>query len=393
MSNKYIVTGAAGFIGSNIVKSLNDRGEEDILVVDEFQSGDKTGNLEGLKCSGTLDKDQFRSRIKENAIDSGTALFHMGACSSTTETDEAFLQDNNYLYTRDLCEWSLKNDVRFVYASSAATYGDGGKGYSDADEVTPTLEPLNLYGASKQQFDRWALGEGLLSQIVGLKYFNVYGPREDHKGDMRSVINKAYGQISETGRVKLFKSYRPEYKDGEQLRDFVYVKDAVDVTLYFGDNSTPGGLYNCGTGEARTWKDLVTAIFQAMEREPQIEYIEMPEQIREKYQYETQAETAKLRTAWFRSTLHIARRRCARLCPELPYKEVVETSKQPPAGRFRVFVCYKQFHSKRFKSNFTVLSSPAGGVVDSRSKIRQRGLPGLFGSQPKKFHHFVRNPS
>jgi ADP-L-glycero-D-manno-heptose 6-epimerase len=221
MSGKIIVTGGAGFIGSNLVAALNERGEEEILVVDELGKDEKWKNLVGLKYEDYLDKDQFRNAVIHDAIEKVRAVFHLGACSSTTEQDAGYLADNNYRYTRDLCEWCLRNDVRFVYASSAATYGDGSLGYSDEDDVTPTLKPLNMYGYSKQMFDLWALQNELFGRIVGLKYFNVYGPREEHKGDMRSVVNKAFGQIRETGSVKLFKSYRPDYKDGEQVRDFI----------------------------------------------------------------------------------------------------------------------------------------------------------------------------
>jgi ADP-L-glycero-D-manno-heptose 6-epimerase len=193
----------------------------------------------------------------------------------------------------------VKYGVRFVYASSAATYGDGGLGYLDDDAATPLLQPLNMYGFSKHMFDLWALRNGIINQIVGLKYFNVYGPREDHKDDMRSVVHKAHGQIRETGKVGLFKSYRDDYPDGGQVRDFVYVKDAVDVTLHFLENRDAGGLFNCGTGEARTWNDLAKATFAAMDREPDIDYIEMPDHLRGKYQYHTQADPTKLRAAGY----------------------------------------------------------------------------------------------
>ena len=191
--------------------------------------------------------------------------------------------------------------MRFVYASSAATYGDGAQGYDDADEVTPTLKPLNMYGYSKHMFDLWALKHDLFERIVGLKYFNVFGPYEDHKGDMRSVVSKSYKEIRETGRVRLFKSYRPEYRDGEQRRDFIYVRDAVDVTLHFAlqEPEAPGGLFNCGTGQAHTWIDLVTPVFAALGTPPKIEFIDMPEQLQGKYQYFTEADVEKLRAAGY----------------------------------------------------------------------------------------------
>ncbi len=295
MSDKFIVTGGAGFIGSNLIAALNARGEEDILVVDELATDEKWKNLQGLSFTDYWEKDDFRFHLRHDSLGEVNAVFHLGACSSTTEKNASFLADNNYRFTRELCEWCLNHDIRFIYASSAATYGDGALGYSDSDEVTPTLRPLNMYGYSKQMFDLWALKQGLLDRIAGIKYFNVYGPREDHKGDMRSVINKAYGQILETGEVKLFKSYKPEYKDGEQVRDFVFVDDAVDATLFFLDRADVSGLFNCGTGKARTWNDLVKAVFAAMGRPPKITYIEMPEILRAKYQYHTEADMAKLR--------------------------------------------------------------------------------------------------
>jgi ADP-L-glycero-D-manno-heptose 6-epimerase len=227
----------------------------------------------------------------------------MGACSSTTETDRDYLRDNNFLYTKELADACLEKNIRFIYASSAATYGDGSLGFSDDLDLVPRLEPLNPYGRSKQDFDLHALREGLFDRIVGLKYFNVYGPREDHKGEMRSVVHKAHGQILEKGRLGLFRSYRPEYGDGEQKRDFIYVKDAVDMTLFFLDHPEIGGLFNCGSGKSRSWLDLAHAVFAAMGRDPLIDFIEMPEEIRERYQYFTEADMGKLHRAGYENTL------------------------------------------------------------------------------------------
>ena len=301
MDNKawIVVTGGSGFIGSNVVKELNRRGEERILVVDELVSDDRWKNLRGLKFEDIWLSGKFREAFRADQLPAVKAVYHLGACSATTETNANYLLDNNYQYTRELCEWCLKRAARFVYASSAATYGDGAQGYSDADAATPTLLPLNMYGMSKHLFDLWALRNGLLGKIAGLKYFNVYGPGEDHKGDMRSVIHKAYGQIREGGAVKLFKSYRPDYKHGEQVRDFVFVKDAVDMTLFCGENPKASGLFNCGTGQARSWNDLAQATFAAMKLEPRVEYIEMPPALRSKYQYFTQAEMGKIRAAGY----------------------------------------------------------------------------------------------
>jgi ADP-L-glycero-D-manno-heptose 6-epimerase len=294
MSKPIVVTGGAGFIGRNAIATLNDRGYDDILLVDDLGTDDKWTNLRGLQFEDVLSPAQFLAAIERNGLPPVEAIVHLGACSATTERDADFLLRNNYHYTRSLCEWSVQNDARFIYASSAATYGEGAQGYSDNDAETPKLRPLNMYGYSKHMFDLWALKHGLFRKIVGLKYFNVFGPYEDHKGDMRSVISKAYGQISREGKVQLFKSYRPDYADGEQMRDFVYVKDAVDVTLSFLEKSSASGLFNCGTGKARTWKDLVNAVFAAMNVPSLIEFIDMPETLKGKYQYFTQAEMSKL---------------------------------------------------------------------------------------------------
>ena len=297
--SKYIVTGGAGFIGSNVIAELNARGTDDILVVDLLGSDEKWANLVGLKYSDYWEVDDFRFHVRQDSLGEVDAVIHLGACSATTERNASFLADNNYRFTRELCEWCLQHSTRFVYASSAATYGDGALGYSDELDKLPELKPLNMYGYSKHMFDLWARRQDHFDQIVGLKYFNVYGPREAHKGDMRSVVHKAWGQIKSTGVVKLFKSYKPEFKDGEQLRDFVYVQDAVAATLFFAEN-TGGGLYNVGTGQERSWLDLAKAVFAALGREPKIEFIDMPENIRDKYQYSTQAEVANLRSAGYR---------------------------------------------------------------------------------------------
>ncbi len=292
-----IVTGGAGLIGANVVAALNQRGVRDILVVDHLDHPAKKANLARLECSGYLEKDAFRAAVREGRIAPPKTLLHLGACSATTETDVAYLEDNNTACTRDLCEWSLDHGVRFIYASSAATYGGGEMGYDDDDALVPRLKPLNPYGWSKQHFDRWALDTGRLGSIAGLKYFNVFGPGEDHKGAMRSVVHKAHEQIEATGVLKLFRSHRTGFRDGEQRRDFVCVADAVRTTLYFHDHPGVHGLFNCGAGRARTWLDLAAAIFAAMGREPRIEFVDMPPALRDTYQYHTQAETSKLRSA------------------------------------------------------------------------------------------------
>ena len=299
MKPAIIVTGGAGFIGRNLVEALNRRGGCDVFIVDNLGRGEKWRNLAGLVFEDVWAIGDFRRNVRSDSLPKVATMFHLGACSATDESDADYLLDNNYRMTRELCEWSLKRGTRFIYASSAATYGNGEQGYSDSDDVTPSLRPLNMYGYSKHMVDLWALRTGRLKSIAGVKYFNVFGPGEDHKGHMRSVINKAVSQIVETGKVQLFRSYRPDYADGEQLRDFVYVKDAVAQTLFYHDHPEVSGLFNAGTGRARSWNDLAKAVFAAMGRAPNIEFIEMPESIREKYQYYTQADMGKARAAGY----------------------------------------------------------------------------------------------
>ena len=247
----------------------------------------------------TIDKGEFITRLEagdfKNSID---VLFHLGACSSTTETDAAYLMDNNFRYSARIGTWwESHRSVRLIYASSAATYGSGDKGYADDEIKLGGLRPLNMYGYSKHVFDLYARSKGWLKEIAGLKYFNVFGPNENHKGDMRSVINKAFPRVCGEGKISLFESHRPDYKNGEQRRDFIYVKDAVEMTLFFMEHRSAAGIYNIGTGAARSWNDVANAMFAALNKKPSIQYIPMPPEIRPKYQYFTQAETAKLRAA------------------------------------------------------------------------------------------------
>jgi ADP-L-glycero-D-manno-heptose 6-epimerase len=297
----YIVTGGSGFIGSALVWALNQRGIEDIIVVDEVRTPLKDKNLESLKYSEYIEKREFRKALKSGRFSNQKidAILHMGACSSTTETDAAFLLDNNFNYTVDLAMFADAHSIRFIYASSAATYGDGSQGYDDNEDAIDSLHPLNLYGYSKQLYDQFAKKTGLLERSVGLKFTNVFGPNEWHKGDMRSLICKAYEQISETGKLQLFKSHIPQYADGEQMRDFIYIKDTVKMVLFFIDHPEINGLYNIGSGKAETWNTLANAIFKGMEITPKIEYIDMPEQLRDKYQYYTKAEMSKLTNAGY----------------------------------------------------------------------------------------------
>ena len=294
-----VVTGGAGLIGSATIWGINNQNLDNIWLVDLLESNSlKERNLENLNYERNLDAVLFRQLISENnsELKNVKTIIHLGACSSTTETDEEYLNDNNFLYTKELCEWSLENNVRFVYASSAATYGDGTFGMDDRDEDIEKFQPLNLYGWSKQKFDILAQKNGWFDSIVGLKYFNVYGPNEEHKGDMRSVVSKAYREISETKKMSLFKSYHPDYLDGEQKRDFLYVKDAVQMTIWLTQNCKSSGLFNLGNGTARTWLDLGNAIFRGLNIEPDINFIEMPQMLRDKYQYFTQATIEKLKS-------------------------------------------------------------------------------------------------
>lgn len=292
------VTGAAGFIGSNLVWRLNQQGRDDLIVVDIDPAADVSPNLAPLRFAEYRTRDDFLAWLSVAAnARSLEAVYHLGACSSTTETRWHYLAENNLGNTRDLCRLCLDADVRFVCASSAATYGDGRHGYDDDHALLATLEPLNLYGRSKHEFDLWALAEGVLDRIASLKYFNVYGPNEWHKGDMRSMVCKGYEQVRDTGRVRLFASDRPEYPDGGQQRDFIWVDDAVAMTLWCGEHREAGGVFNVGTGEAATWNRLIGAIFAALDREPAIGYVPMPDELKGRYQYHTEACMAKLRAA------------------------------------------------------------------------------------------------
>ena len=302
-SSRIIVTGGAGFIGSAVVWRLNELGYDNILIVDRMDETDKWKNLAPLKFEEFIDADEFLSGLN---LFCPSVVFHLGACSSTTERDSALMMKNNYSYSAKLCNWSVEHDIRFIYASSAATYGDGSAGMEDGTDNLSSLRPLNVYGYSKHLFDQYAARNGMFERIVGLKYFNVFGPNENHKGDMRSLVNKAFDQINQTGKLQLFKSASPEYKDGEFGRDFVYVKDAVDMTLSFmpgtelsNDHARSGGLFNIGSGRMQAWNELAVAIFNALDMPPNIEYIDIAEHLRDCYQYHTQANLSQLREAGY----------------------------------------------------------------------------------------------
>jgi ADP-L-glycero-D-manno-heptose 6-epimerase len=286
---RVIVTGGAGFIGSVLVEKFNREGVDDIVIVDHLGKGDKWRNLTGLRFSDYLAKDDFLERIGGGTwTDVPDAIVHLGACTDTTETDVDYLMANNYEYSRVLAQWAAAREVRFLYASSAATYGDGVCGFDDAVDLD-RLRPLNPYGFSKHLFDLWARRSGFLDRAAGLKFFNVYGPNEGHKGEMASFVFKAVCQIRSTGRVRLFKSRHPDWDDGEQRRDFVYVKDCVDVLWWLLEHDRINGLFNLGGGRARSWNDLARAVFAALGLPPAIDYVEMPDALRGRYQYFTEA--------------------------------------------------------------------------------------------------------
>ncbi len=292
--SRVLVTGGAGFIGSALVWALNRRGCDNIVVCDILGTNEKWRNLTPLRFADYVEAADLLARLQSNALGKFDLVLHLGACSATTEKDATYLIKNNYEFTKDLAHWSLAQKTRFVYASSAATYGDGSAGMEDNETALDTLRPLNMYGYSKHLFDLHAKRAGFLNKIVGLKYFNVFGPNEDHKGDMRSLVHKSFAQVQSKGVIQLFKSYRKEYKDGEQKRDFLYVKDCVAMTLHLAATPKANGLFNIGSGGARTWIDLANAVFTATKKKPSIKFIEMPEAIRDKYQYFTQANLMRL---------------------------------------------------------------------------------------------------
>jgi ADP-L-glycero-D-manno-heptose 6-epimerase len=300
---RVLVTGGAGFIGSALVWALNRRGCDNIVVSDILGTNEKWRNLTPLRFADYVEADELLPRLQAGALGKFDLVLHMGACSATTEKDATYLIRNNYEFTRDLALWSLTNKVRFVYASSAATYGDGTVGMEDNESALDTLRPLNMYGYSKHLFDLHAKRAGFLNKICGLKFFNVFGPNEDHKGDMRSLVHKSFAQVQGKGVIQLFKSYRKEYKDGEQKRDFLYVKDCVAMTLHLAATPKANGLFNIGSGQARTWVDLSNAVFTALKKKPSIKFIEMPETIRDKYQYFTQANLMRLHGAGYNTPI------------------------------------------------------------------------------------------
>lgn len=297
-----VVTGGAGFIGSCLVRMLNDKGIEDILIVDNIAGTEKWKNLVNKKYREYIHKDVFLERL--GSYKGITHILHMGACSSTTEKNFDYLYQNNFEYTRALWKYCTEHQISFIYASSAATYGDGSQGFSDQCDIS-ILRPLNGYGYSKHFFDLWAKEQpDTPKQYVGLKFFNVYGPNEYCKGTMASVIFHGYRQVKESGKIRLFKSYRPDYADGGQLRDFVYVKDICRVIEFLMERPGISGVFNVGTGRAESFEKLGKSVLKALGRQEEIEYIEMPENLRKKYQYYTQADMKKLRSVGYSADFH-----------------------------------------------------------------------------------------
>lgn len=308
----YIITGGAGFLGSALVWELNRRGVADILVVDNLASTEKWKNLVGLDYLSYMHRDRFIDLIRGDALEDAVenefgpsgfsgrikGIVHLGACSSTTERDADFLMRNNLEYSKTLCAYALSRGIRYIQASSAATYGDGSLGFDDDADVLERLRPLNMYGYSKQLFDLWAKRTERLSHLASIKFFNVYGPNEYHKEGMRSMVVKAVEQIKAGGSIGLFKSYRDDFADGGQQRDFVYVKDCARVMAVLLENPGVNGIFNLGTGRARSWNDLARAVFKAMNLEPVIKYVDMPEILQGKYQYYTQADMGRLDEAF-----------------------------------------------------------------------------------------------
>jgi len=295
-----LVTGAAGFIGSCMVGYLNRKGYNNIIIVDDFDDDAKKHNYEDKKIVARIDRNELFDWLGNHPMQIDF-IFHLGARTDTTEFDYAVLEKLNVDYSKKIWNYCVEKNIPLVYASSAATYGGGELGYKDDHELPYKLNPLNPYGKSKNEFDKWVLKEKKQPPFwAGLKFFNVYGPNEYHKERMASVIFHAFNQIRSSGKVKLFRSHKPEYKDGEQLRDFVYVKDVVDICYWLMNEKPASGLYNLGTGKARTFKDLVTAIFKSLDKEPVIEYIDTPLDIRDKYQYFTEADMSKLRNVGYK---------------------------------------------------------------------------------------------
>jgi ADP-L-glycero-D-manno-heptose 6-epimerase len=303
-SKTILLTGAAGFIGSYLLGFLNKKGFSQIIIADDFSEEDKWFNFEEKQFIAKVDRELLFDWLKENdpAVD---VVLHLGARTDTTEFDYSIHQRLNVEYSQKIWHYCTQKQIPLIYASSAATYGGGEHGYKDDHAIVEQLQPLNPYGVSKNEFDKWALQQTDTPPFwAGLKFFNVYGPNEYHKERMASVIFHSYNQIKKTGKVKLFRSHRPDFADGQQLRDFIYVEDVAKVCYWLMEHTVPSGLYNLGTGKARSFEDLARATFAGMDKEPVIEYIDMPEDIRDKYQYFTEADMQKLQQAGYTDSFY-----------------------------------------------------------------------------------------
>ncbi|MCD6460697.1 ADP-glyceromanno-heptose 6-epimerase [bacterium] len=295
-----LITGAAGFIGSVMACRLNRRRRNDLILCDNFMNTDKWKNVVGLKFVELIAPadlfDFLRTDKKAGKIE---AVIHMGACSDTTESDVDYLMDNNVRFSIELCRWAVAQGSRFLYASSGAVYGNGNLGFSDSDELTPKLRPLNAYGFSKWVFDMWVLENGFIDKVAGLRFFNVFGPNEYHKGNMASVVFRAFALAQQEGRVRLFESHNDKYGHGDQERDFIYIDELLDTFFYLFDNKKINGIFNIGTGRTHTFRQLAISLLEALGKPENIEYFPMPEDIRDRYQYHTKADMGKLRSAGY----------------------------------------------------------------------------------------------
>ena len=302
-----IITGAAGFIGSILAQHLSRNGKRDLLLVDKFTKPAKWKNLVGMNFTDIIDRDIFIDHLEKGTLLANRNIspkdiefvIHMGACTDTTEFNMDYLMVQNYEYSKRLCSWCLNNGVRFIYASSAAVYGDGAMDFSDRDELTFDLKPLNPYGFSKLLFDKWVINNGHNKSVVGLRFFNVFGPNEYHKGKMSSIIYRTLPMAKKEGVIKLFKSYIKEIENGNQKRDFIYVKDIIKVVDFFMSNKNVSGIFNLGTGKARSFNDLAVSVLKALDKKVVVEYFDMPEEMRDKYQYFTEADDKKLLSAGY----------------------------------------------------------------------------------------------
>jgi len=295
-----IITGATGFIGSVIAKDLFKQGVNDLILVDKFNKAEKWKNTVNINFKEFVDRDIFLERLENGDFGIPSAVIHMGACTDTTEFNMDYLMSQNYEYSKRLCTWCLTKGVRFLYASSAAVYGDGSKGFQDSDGLTLQMHPLNPYGFSKLLFDRWLINNGLTKSVAGLRFFNVFGPNEYHKGNMSSLIYRSFPMAKKEGVVRLFKSYKKDFADGEQKRDFIYVKDIIPVINFLLENKQVSGIFNLGSGYARTFNELAITILNSLGKKEKIEYIDMPEEIKNKYQYFTEADMTSLRSTGYK---------------------------------------------------------------------------------------------